>query len=189
MALWEPKRFPELTIPCSTTPVILTLLKLFLISYGCAERNNPGTIFEMLKTCCKVKNVVHVRVICLYKNWLFSLQGDGNYGRVRHHCEVNNVLWRGVKIFNWIGLKSFIMYLKKSSNKLFKREPSSCITWVLSSDSMLPITVKRVDEVVPHRHLVTQDQTTQVSNKFFHIHVENFTVNIELFRHFSQVLN
>ncbi len=36
-------------------------------------------------------------------------------------------------------------------------------------------TVKRVDEVVPHRHLVTQDQTTQVSNKFFHIHVENFT--------------
>jgi hypothetical protein len=27
-------------------------------------------------------------------------------------------------------------------------------------------TVKRVDEVVPHRHLVTQDQTTQVSNKF-----------------------
>ncbi len=35
-------------------------------------------------------------------------------------------------------------------------------------------TVKRVDEVVPHRHLVTQDQTTQVSNKFFHIHVEFF---------------
>ncbi len=27
-------------------------------------------------------------------------------------------------------------------------------------------TVKRVDEVVPHRHLVMQDQTTQVSNKF-----------------------
>jgi hypothetical protein len=50
-------------------------------------------------------------------------------------------------------------------------------------------TVKRVDEVVPHRHLVTQDQTTQVSNKFFHIHVENFTINIELFRHFSQVFN
>jgi hypothetical protein len=47
-------------------------------------------------------------------------------------------------------------------------------------------TVKRVDEVVPHRHLVTQDQTTQVSNKFFHIHVENFTINIELFRHFRQ---
>jgi hypothetical protein len=35
-----------------------------------------------------------------------------------------------------------------------------------------PYTVKRVDEVVPHRHLVTQDQTTQVSNKFFHIHVK-----------------
>jgi hypothetical protein len=34
------------------------------------------------------------------------------------------------------------------------------------------LTVKRVDEVVPHRHLVTQDQTTQVLNKFFHIHVK-----------------
>jgi hypothetical protein len=43
-------------------------------------------------------------------------------------------------------------------------------------------TVKRVDEVVPHRHLVTQDQTTQVSNKFFHIHEENLSINIELFR-------
>jgi hypothetical protein len=50
-------------------------------------------------------------------------------------------------------------------------------------------TVKRVDEVVPHPHLVTQDQNTQVSNKFFHIPVENFTINIELFRHFSQVTN
>ncbi len=49
-------------------------------------------------------------------------------------------------------------------------------------------TVKRVDEVVPHRHLVTQDQTTQVSNKFFDIHVENSIINIELFRHFSQVI-
>ncbi len=42
-------------------------------------------------------------------------------------------------------------------------------------------TVKRVDEVVPHRHLVTQDQTTQVLNKFFDIHVENSILNIELF--------
>ncbi len=50
-------------------------------------------------------------------------------------------------------------------------------------------TVKRVDEVVRHPHLVTQDQKTQVSNKFFDIPVENFTINIELFRHFSQVLN
>ena len=49
-------------------------------------------------------------------------------------------------------------------------------------------TVKRVDEVVPHRHLVTQDQTTQMSNKFFDIHVENSIINIELFRHFSQVI-
>ncbi len=50
-------------------------------------------------------------------------------------------------------------------------------------------TVKRVDEVVRHPHLVTQDQKTQVSNKFFDIPIENFTINIELFRHFSQVLN
>jgi hypothetical protein len=50
-------------------------------------------------------------------------------------------------------------------------------------------TVKRVDEVVRHPHLVTQDQNTQVSNKFFDIPVENFTINIELFRHFSQVSN
>ncbi len=44
-------------------------------------------------------------------------------------------------------------------------------------------TVKRVDEVVRHPHLVTQDQNTQVSNKFFDIPVENFTINIEFFRH------
>jgi hypothetical protein len=50
-------------------------------------------------------------------------------------------------------------------------------------------TVKRVDEVVRHPHLVTQDQNTQVSNKFFDIPVENFTINIVLFRHFSQVSN
>jgi hypothetical protein len=50
-------------------------------------------------------------------------------------------------------------------------------------------TVKRVDEVVRHPHLVTQDQFTQVSKKVFDIPVENFTINIELFRHFSQVWN
>jgi hypothetical protein len=43
-------------------------------------------------------------------------------------------------------------------------------------------TVKRVDEVVRHPHLVTQDQNTQVSNKVSDIPEENFTVNIELFR-------
>ncbi len=37
--------------------------------------------------------------------------------------------------------------------------------WV-TADILMLYTVKRVDEVVPHRHLVTQDQTTQVSNKF-----------------------
>jgi hypothetical protein len=43
-------------------------------------------------------------------------------------------------------------------------------------------TVKRVDEVVRHPHLVTQDQNTQVSNKVSDIPEENFTINIELFR-------
>jgi hypothetical protein len=49
--------------------------------------------------------------------------------------------------------------------------------------------VKRVDEVVRHPHLVTQDQFTQVSKKVSDIPEENFTINIELFRHFSQVWN
>ncbi len=39
-------------------------------------------------------------------------------------------------------------------------------------------TVKRVDEVVRHPHLVTQDQFTQVSKKVFDIPEENFTINI-----------
>jgi hypothetical protein len=43
-------------------------------------------------------------------------------------------------------------------------------------------TVKRVDEVVRHPHLVTQDQFTQVSKKVSDIPEENFTINIELFR-------
>jgi hypothetical protein len=50
-------------------------------------------------------------------------------------------------------------------------------------------TVKRVGEVVRHQHLVTQDQFTQVSNKVSDIPEENFTINIELFRQFSQVSN
>jgi hypothetical protein len=43
-------------------------------------------------------------------------------------------------------------------------------------------TVKRVDEVVRHPHLVTQDQNTQVSKKVSDIPEENSTINIELFR-------
>ncbi len=54
-------------------------------------------------------------------------------------------------------------------------------------ESFAPCTVKRVDEVVRHPHLVTQDQFTQVSKKVSDIPEENFTINIELFRHFSQV--
>ncbi len=46
----------------------------------------------------------------------------------------------------------------------------------------LTCTVKRVDEVVRHPHLVTQDQNTQASNKVSDIPEENFTINIELFR-------
>jgi hypothetical protein len=41
-------------------------------------------------------------------------------------------------------------------------------------------TVKRVDEVVRHPHLVMQDQFTQVSKKVSDIPDENFTINIEL---------
>jgi hypothetical protein len=48
-------------------------------------------------------------------------------------------------------------------------------------------TVKRVDEVVRHPHLVTQDQFTQVSKKVSDIPEENFIINIKLSRHFSQV--
>ena len=44
-------------------------------------------------------------------------------------------------------------------------------------------TVKTVDEVVRHPHLVTQDQFTQVSKKVFDIPAEDFTINIELFLH------
>jgi hypothetical protein len=43
-------------------------------------------------------------------------------------------------------------------------------------------TVKRVDEVVQHPHLVTQGQFTQVSKKVSDIPEENFTKNIEVFR-------
>jgi hypothetical protein len=42
-------------------------------------------------------------------------------------------------------------------------------------------TVRRVDEVVRHQHLVTQDQFTQVSKNFSNIPAEDFTINIELF--------
>jgi hypothetical protein len=44
-------------------------------------------------------------------------------------------------------------------------------------------TVKRVDKVVRHPHLVTQDQFTQVSEKVFDIPAEDFTINIKLFLH------
>jgi hypothetical protein len=43
-------------------------------------------------------------------------------------------------------------------------------------------TVKKVDEVVRHLHLVTQDQFSLVSEKVSGIPKGNFTINIELFR-------
>jgi hypothetical protein len=50
-------------------------------------------------------------------------------------------------------------------------------------------TVKRVDEVVRHPHLVTQDQFTQVSKKVSDIPAEDFTKNIELFLQILQMSN
>jgi hypothetical protein len=55
--------------------------------------------------------------------------------------------------------------------------------------SIRPYTVKRVDEVVQHPHLVTQDQFTQVSKKVSDIHAEDFTINIELFLQTLQMSN
>ncbi len=53
---------------------------------------------------------------------------------------------------------------------------------MLSMDCTCNNTVKRVDEVVRHPHLVTQDQFTQVSKKVSDIPEENFTINIKLFQ-------
>jgi hypothetical protein len=67
--------------------------------------------------------------------------------------------------------------------------PDRClITLIILTQLISRYTVKRVDEVVRRPHLVTQDQNTQVSNKVSDIHVENSIINIELFRHFSQVI-
>ncbi len=101
-----------------------------------------------------------------------------------------------------MGLSSFCVLCKKIS----KGELCAKIYWVSQSDWLSTIvkgtvakeivflprclyTVKRVDEVVWHPHLVTQDQNTQVSNKVSDIAKENFTITSELFRHFSQVSN
>ncbi len=65
------------------------------------------------------------------------------------------------------------------------KDPELPWTWI---PSYIHCTVKRVDEVVRHPHLVTQDQFTQVSKKVSGIPEENFTINIELFRqNFSNV--
>jgi hypothetical protein len=50
-----------------------------------------------------------------------------------------------------------------------------------TTSSKVLYTVKRIDEVVRHPHLVTQDQFTQVSKKVSDIPAEDFTINIELF--------
>ncbi len=52
------------------------------------------------------------------------------------------------------------------------------LSLVMMTPAIIRYTVKRVDEVVRHRHLVTQDQNTQVSKKIFDIPTENFTINI-----------
>ncbi len=53
---------------------------------------------------------------------------------------------------------------------------------MLPYNNLTIYTVKRVDEVVRHPHLVTQDQFTQVSKKVSDIQDENFTINIKLFQ-------
>ncbi len=50
--------------------------------------------------------------------------------------------------------------------------------------NLIVYTVKRVDEVVRHPHLVMQDQFTQASKKVSDIPEEIFIINIELFRHY-----
>ncbi len=86
-------------------------------------------------------------------------------------------------LFVCTGVVSYALYISLLISKLF------CIKGCLVSIFRAHPTVKRVDEVVRHPHLVTQDQFTQVSKKVSDIPEENFTINIELFRHFSQVSN
>jgi hypothetical protein len=62
------------------------------------------------------------------------------------------------------------------------KDNSSSESHFQNSQANRGCTVKRVDEVVRHPHLVTQDQNTQVLNKVSDIPEENFTINIELFR-------
>jgi hypothetical protein len=85
----------------------------------------------------------------------------------------------------WPGWKQPDISVKVDTARLeagqFKKCCMECV--------LLYYTIKRVDEVVRYPHLVTQDQFTQVSKKVSDIPEENFTVNIELFQHFSQVSN
>ncbi len=53
---------------------------------------------------------------------------------------------------------------------------------LLSKSPQNPYTVKKIDEVVRHPHLVTQDQFSLVSEKVSGIPKGNFTINIEPFR-------
>jgi hypothetical protein len=80
--------------------------------------------------------------------------------------------------------------VNESCNEWMKKLEELSNMWSKQSgDNPLHYTVKRVDKVVRHPHLVTQDQNTQVLNKVSDISEENFTINIELLRHFSQVSN
>jgi hypothetical protein len=84
------------------------------------------------------------------------------------------------------------MYLTFSLSPSLGLPPSSrCIATQMTDcywpeESFLSLngfhyTVKRVDEVVRHPHLVTKDQFSLVSEKVFGIPEDNFTINIELF--------
>ncbi len=72
------------------------------------------------------------------------------------------------------------MITREGKNQL-QRPRNIWITVELALSSKA-CTVKRVDEVVRHPHLVTHDQFTQVSKKVSDIPEENFTINIKLFQ-------
>ncbi len=78
------------------------------------------------------------------------------------------------KILVSLGDKNIKLGLLTSIKGMWERKQHT----VLFSHPVLQGTVKRVDEVVPYRHLVTQDQTTQVSNKFLDDNRETYCLQM-----------
>jgi hypothetical protein len=99
--------------------------------------------------------------------------------------EQTNIWWPNATLFGF----SYSGVVKSTFNRhtLYLLGGLSCRRFLKLTGSLLAVelscyTVKRLDEVVRHPHLVTQDQFTQVSKKVSDIPAENFTINIELFR-------